>query len=463
MSDLFGLWPHQENAVKEIETLWKNKINSVCLQLSTGGGKTRIIRTIVDNHSQSKKIIYVIAHRSTLIKQLSAELDEAGIKHGIIQSGYPYIKYRVQVCSIQTLSRRLEKLPEAEMIIIDECHHAKSNTYNSVIKKMPNAKTLGVTATPQRLDGKPLSDIFQKLVIGPPMRELIDNNYLSEYDYFAPDVLDMAGVHKRGGDFVSSESEKKVNTKQIIGSVLAHYKKYADHKPAIACCVSIAHAESVAKQFVEAGYKARAVHSKQDQKYIDESIEGLKNGTVEILCQCELLGEGVDIKGAVAIIMLRPTASLTIFLQQIGRILRFFKGKKAIILDHVGNWERHGLPDDPREWGLNGIKKDTGESKYKRCPDCLHPVAKSARVCPHCGHQWTETADAVERIPEEKEGTLVSIRELKRLDKNDLIIKIAREARTLKDAIRIAKIAGIDNRGAWHIWVNCLKNDAHAS
>ena len=463
MSDLFGLWPHQETAVTEIETAWKNRIKSVCLQLSTGGGKTRIIRTIVDNHAQSKKVIYVIAHRSTLVRQLSDELTEGGIKHGIIQAGCPYIKYRVQVCSIQTLVRRIDKLPEPEIIIIDECHHSRSNTYQEVLKSWPNALMLGVTATPRRPDGKPMSDIFQKLVIGPPMRELIDGKYLCDYDYYAPDTVNMEGVHKRGGEFVTSESQRRVDTKTIIGSAVDHYKKYADHKPAIACCVSIAHAEHVADQFIQAGYKARAVHSKQDSKYIFDSINGLRDGSVEILSQCELLGEGVDIKGAVALISLRPTASEVVFLQQAGRVLRSAPGKdRAIILDHVGNWSRHGLPDDEREWSLDGVTKSTGESKYKRCPDCLHPVAKSARVCPHCGHQWTETAEAIERIPEETEGQLVSIKELQRMDRNKLVLEIARKAHSLKQAISIAKLYGVDNKAAWYIWTKELKNRVKA-
>lgn len=464
MSDLFGLWPHQEQAVTEIETAWKNRIKSVCLQLSTGGGKTRIIRTIVDNHAQSKKVIYVIAHRSTLVRQLSDELTEGGIKHGIIQAGSPYIKYRVQVCSIQTLVRRIDKLPEPEIIIIDEAHHSRSNTYQQIIKVWKNALMLGVTATPRRPDGKPMSDIFQKLVIGPPMRDLIDGGYLCDYEYYAPDTVNMDGVHKRGGEFVTSESQSRVDTKMIIGSAVDHYKKYADHKPAIACCVSIAHAEHVADQFIQAGYKARAVHSKQDSKYIFDSINGLRDGSVEILSQCELLGEGVDIKGAVALISMRPTASEVVFLQQAGRVLRSAPGKdRAIILDHVGNWSRHGLPDDEREWSLNGITKNTEGSKYKRCPDCLHPVAKFARVCPHCGHQWTETAEAVERIPEETEGQLVSIKELQRMDRNRLVLEIARKAHSLKQAISIARLYGVDNKAAWYIWTKELKNRVRAS
>jgi len=455
MSDLFGLWPHQDKGVCEIQEAWRLGIKSVCFQLSTGGGKSRIIRTIVDMHAISGKVIYVIAHRERLVKQLSDELTDAGIKHGIIQSGRPYLKYRVQVCSIQTLANRIDKLSYPELIIIDEAHHVKANNYVKVIDAWPDALILGVTATPQRLDGKPLNDIFDKLIIGPPMRDLIDKNYLSDYDYFAPDTVDLSGVHHQAGEYKSSEILERVDKRSIIGSAVEHYKLHADHEPAIACCVSIAHAEHVAEQFREAGYKALAVHSKMSG--VDEAINGLKDGSLEILCQCELLGEGVDIKGAVCLIGLRPTESLVIFLQQTGRVLRYVKGKRAIILDHVGNWERHGLPDDERKWSLSGaIKKDMGISKLKRCPDCLHPVPTVTRVCEYCGHQWTETANIINRIPEEKSGVLINVKD--RAQKNNLVIEIARSAKTLKEAIEIAKSHGVVHTQAYNIWTGILKN-----
>lgn len=458
-SNLFSLWPHQEEAVTNIEKAWSDEIKSVCFQLSTGAGKTRIIRTIIDNHISSKKVIYILVHRSLLIKQISEELSDVDIKHGIIQSGHPYIRYRVQVCSIATLVKRTNKIPEPEIIIIDECHRAKSNSYQKIIETWPDAKILGVTATPQRTDGKPLSDIFQKLIVGPGMRELIDGKYLCDYEYFAPDDVNMEGVHKRAGEYDRAETIDRVDKKVIIGSAVEHYKKYADHQPAIASCVSIAHAEHVAEEFKEAGYKARAVHSKMDRKYIDESIDGLRNRSLEVLCQCELLGEGIDIKGAVVLIGLRPTASIVVFLQHAGRVLRSMPGKKkAIILDHVGNWSRHGLPDSDRQWTLKGKMKYSQASTLKRCPQCLHPVSKSARVCPECGFQWTETESPGERLPEQREGKLVSIKQIERKDRNEVVLDIARGASSLREAIAIAKRHGIDHRGAWHIWRNELRN-----
>jgi len=456
VSDLFSLWPHQDNAVVKIETAWRDGIRSVCWQSPTGSGKTRVVRQIVDNHSLSKKIIYVIAHRKNLVRQLSDELTEADIGHGLIQSGKPYIRYRVQVCSVQTLVNRLGSLPEPEILIFDEFHHAVANTFLKIIRHWPGANILGVTATPARRDGKPLSDVADILIPGEPVRDLIDNGYLSDYEYYAPEIIDMTGVHTSKGDYIQREAEERVDKKQIIGSVIGHYKKYADHKPAIVCCVSIAHAEHVAEFFRTAGYRARAVHSKLDDDYIQESIDGLRNGTVEILTQCELLGEGVDIKGAAVLIDVRPTESLTVYLQHAGRVLRYVEGKTAIILDHVGNWARHGLPDDPREWSLEGKVTQSETSALKRCPECMRPVKKEARVCPHCGYEFAgEAREPV--IPEEQDGQLVNIREIPRIEKNDLIIKIARNAWTLRQAILIAKKHGVDHRGAYYIWVKILK------
>lgn len=461
MSDLFGLWEHQQKAVTEIEQAWLSGVRSVCYQLGTGGGKSRIIRTIVDNHSMSKKVIYVIAHRSNLVKQLSDELTGAGIRHGIIQSGMPYIKYRVQVCSIQTLVNRIDKLPIPEIIILDEAHHSKAPTFLKIITAWSSAYILGVTATPRRPDGNPLHDIFNRLILGPTMRELIDGGYLAEYEYYAPDDVSMEGAHVRAGEYINSEVMERVDKKSIIGSAVEHYRKYADHLPAIASCANIAHAEHVAAQFSEAGYKAMAIHSKMDDRDIIRGIRGLKDGSIEVLTQCELLGEGIDIPGAIALIGLRPTASEVIFLQHIGRVLRRNNGKKrAIILDHVGNWTRHGLPDDPRDWSLDGKEKKKDKSSLKRCPDCLRPVAISARACPFCGHQWTETEEAVSRIPEEREGELVQITgggTRISVDWSTLVDIIRNRAHSQREAIAIAREYGEAHTKGWYIWNKVMK------
>jgi superfamily II DNA or RNA helicase len=448
---MIDLWEHQINAVCKIEKAWLDGINSICYQLPTGGGKTRILRTIVDNHSRSKKVIYIIAHRKNLVKQLSKEVESIGIKHGVIAANTPYLRYRVQVASLQTIVRRIDKIPEPEIMIIDEFHHCKSKSYLSLIETWSNSKILGVTATPARLDGSPLKDVCDKLIKGPSVQFLIENNFLSDYSYYAPSNIDLKGVHVQAGDYSKSDVLVRVDKKTITGNAVEHYRKYADHKPAIASCVSILHAEHVAQEFREAGYKSMAIHSKLSDKEIDYGLNGLKNGNVEVLCQCDLIGEGIDIPGASVLIGLRPTNSLVIFLQHIGRVLRYQKGKKAIILDHVGNWERHGLPKDDRKWSLDGvIRKEKDALDYKRCPECLQPVPKSTRVCSYCGYQWTEEVD----------GELVDVNQMKIMKKQrhkNLLRRVRTEARCMDDACDLAVEFGYKRGYGYYLWKNLKK------
>jgi superfamily II DNA or RNA helicase len=462
-TDLFGLWPHQAYAVAETESSWRAGIRGVIVQVPTGGGKSRILRQIVDNHAASRKVIYVLVHREMLLGQLSDELREAGIPHGIIKSGYPMLRYRVQVCSVATLVNRLDKLPEPEIIVHDECHHALAPSHKRVYDFWPKALRLGLTATPRRPDGKSLGDVYDKIIPGPQSRELIGGGFLADFDYFAPAEIDVAGVHHRAGEYVASELEAKVNKREITGDAIEHYRKYADHQPAIVCCATIKHAQDVADQYCEAGYKAVAVHSKLPKEQIQAAKRGLIDGSLEVLVQVDLLGEGVDIKGAACLQMLRHTDSIIIFLQQCGRVLRKHGEKRAIILDHVGNWTRHGLPDDYREWDLEPSVDEPQMSKYKRCPGCLRPIARSAKVCPCCGYEMGGTEDTSDdRTPKTKEGELVDVKVLRAMkeiphaEKSDLIIRIKEHARTLKDAVDMAKEVGIDHRAAYTIWTKVI-------
>lgn len=455
-SGLFSndLWSHQEKAVCEIENSFSSGIHAVCCQMPTGSGKSRVIRQIVENHSQSKKIIYIIAHRESLVNQLSNEVSEAGIRHGIIAAGRPYLRYRVQVCSMQTLVRRLDKIEEPDMLIIDEVHHAMAGSYLKIIQRYPDAKILGLTATPARLSGEPLSDIFQKLITGPQSFELIEKGILCPFDYYAPNDVDMSGVTKRAGEYNTSESDKRTDTKKIIGSVIGHYERLARGLPAIYCFSSINVAEHYAQAFREAGYRAIAVHSKMTGA--QDKIDGLKNGTLDILCQVEMLSEGVDVKGAIVLGMVRPTASTVICLQQWGRVLRSAPGKeKAIIIDHVSNFERHGLPDDFREWSLDGkIKRQEG-SEYKRCPKCQRPVNQTARECPYCGYIW-QVEQVVQAIPEEAEGDLVKIADA-RTRRNSVVVAVARSAQNMHQACKIAQSSGYKYGYGVYIWKKILK------
>lgn len=458
--NLWGLRPYQEEAVVSVESAWRSGVRTVCFQCATGSGKTRIFRQIVDNHAAAKKIIYVIAHRKNLVKQLSGELDDAEIKHGIISPENPYIRYRVQVASLQTLTRRIGKVESPELIIIDEAHHCKAASYMRILEAWPQALVLGVTATPARLDGSPLSDVFRKLICGPPMKWLIEHGYLCDYEYYAPQTV-QAPKHMTHGEYRLDEVAELMDKRAIIGNAVEHYRKHADGAPAIASCASILHAEHVAAGFRSAGYRSTAIHSQMDQRSIETALAGLKDGSVQVITQCELIGEGIDIPGATVLIGLRHTASLTIFLQHIGRVLRMADGKRhAVILDHVGNYLRHGLPDDDREWTLAGrSKREQSETLTKRCPDCFHVVRKTARVCEYCGHEWT-AGECQRELPQEAEGTLAAVRRSTvRISWYELIAEIRNRARNLKEAHAIAKAAGYAPGAAWSVWKNILNND----
>lgn len=454
--------PYQEKAVNEIEEAWSSGVKSVCFQLPTGGGKSHILRQIIENHYCQRKTIYVIAHRKSLVYQLSRHLDEIKIKHGIIQANHPYIRHRVQVCSLPTLVRR-NNLPEPEIIIVDEFHHVKSKSYMDLIKKWDDAKILGVTATPRRTDGKPLSDVCQKLILGPDMPWLIDNNFLSDYDYFAPDTidLDLKGLKTSMGDYEKKELFKRMDKPKIYGCAIEHYQQYSDKLPAIVACVNIQHCENVAEEFRSAGYDFRAIHSKMGK--VEEYIKLLAHREIHGLTFADIIGEGVDIPVVNTLIGLRPTQSQVIFLQHIGRVLRKAPGKdKAIILDHVENWSRHGLPKMDQKWSLEAFKKKKkGKNILRRCPNCMRPVLLENKKCPYCEYAFfVEIKEDGEKVtkgpPEQVKGKLIKIQEWKK--QQNLIIDIARNANTLKKAILIGQAYGKNHKQVWYIWTHVLKN-----
>ena len=404
-------WSHQTKLVKRTIDAFDSGTRRIILQCPTGSGKTRMIRMIVDHYKPIGKIIYLVTHRTSLVEQLGNELKEAGIFFSYVLPDFPMLRCRVLVCSLMTLVRRFEKMQEPDIVIIDEAHHSLCESYKKLFRNWPEIILLGLTATPRLLDGRPLKNVYQKLIPGPQIRELIDGGYLSDFEYYAPLRVDRSDIHKVAGEFNPAEVVAKVDTRVIIGDEIEHYRKYADHKPGIGSCSTIIHCEHMAAQFREAGYKAEAIHSKLPKEKIARLLNGLKQGFLELLFQCELLGEGVDIKGAVVSLDCQLTASLTKFMQRNGRILRYSEGKIAIFLDCVGNWEIHGLPDDNRKWSLDGKDKiDQGILLYKRCDNCYRPVKKSLSICPFCGTSF-ETAIRVGRaLPEHKPGELVNVR-----------------------------------------------------
>ncbi|HET9109101.1 MAG TPA: helicase-related protein, partial [Steroidobacteraceae bacterium] len=377
--------------------------------LSTGGGKTVLFTHIAHGAAAKGNRVYILSHRQELIDQISVALDLTGTPHGFIAAGYPTLDAHVQIASVQTLVRRLDRTPQPDLIVIDEAHHARAETFERIIREWPKAKLLGVTATPIRLSGEGLGTIFDHLIVGPSMRELIEGGYLAPYRLFSPPTVDASGLHHRGGEFVTAEAEALMDKPAITGSALEHYRQHADGLPALVFCVSIQHAKSVADQFRDAGYSAFSIDGTMERTVRRGVVEDFRAGRIKVVTSAELANEGVDLPGAHVGIFLRPTQSLGLYLQQIGRILRPCDGKNhALLLDHVGNCYRHGLPDEPREWSLAG---DDGEAKRKPgvgvrfCASCFRALPAQAKTCSECGYEFP----AKPREIEQREGELAEV------------------------------------------------------
>ncbi|MCK5617453.1 DEAD/DEAH box helicase family protein [Candidatus Pacearchaeota archaeon] len=470
------LWDFQSSNVDQAIDFYDHGGRSLLIQQPTGTGKSLVAREIVNRLYTNNKPVYFVTHSKNLLWQFSDHLTDIGLKHGIIAAGCPIIRYKIQVISVQSLKKRMKFLDEPSLLIFEEAHHSSSSMFKDILNYWTHTDLLGITATTNRPDGTPLGDIYEELILSPQVSWFIENYYLSDYDYFVPEELDTSGIHHRYGDFAKNEILLAVDKKTIIGNLADHYEKYAPELPGIISGVNIKHAEDIRDLFIERGISTQAIHSKIKGN-VKTIIDNLKAGGVKLISFCDMLGEGVSVNGLSTLIMGRPTDSLVIDLQQIGRILRAVydpgydlstkngrraameaggKGK-AVIIDPVSNYTRHGLPDDDRTWSLTGkLKTDKGRIDHKRCPDCLRPVSINVRICPFCRFQWTETAEAVSRIPEEKAGTLVNVRN--RREKQDLTIRIAREAHNLKQAVKIAAGLGINHREAWQVWTQVLKN-----
>jgi DNA repair protein RadD len=275
------------------------------------------------------------------------------------------------------LAKRYERYREPKLIIWDEAHHLAAGSWSKVFDAFPSAYHIGLTATPERLDGTGLGKWFQEMIHGPSVRELIDQKYLAPYKIFAPSSINLENVHTRMGDFVKSELNSILDKPTITGDVIREYQKRAAGKRAVVFAVSIEHSKHVVAQFESAGISAAHVDGDTDSDVRDQTLRRFEAGEIQVVSNCDLFGEGLDIPGIECAILLRPTQSLSLYLQQVGRALRPAEGKDfAVILDHAGNCQRHGLPDEDREWSLEG-RRGTNRKKLKH-------ETSSVKVCPKC-------------------------------------------------------------------------------
>lgn len=363
------LRPYQIDLVENIRGAFRTH-RRVLAVAPTGAGKTVTFAYITTNAALKNKRVIIAAHRVEIVQQISDALTAMGVRHGRIQTGHTMTNDLVQVAMIVTLAKRLDRIAPPDLIVLDECHHAVAGSYLTVVAAWPKARVLGVTATPQRADGKGLKDCFDEMVVGPQMADLIERGFLAPYNYLAPpEQADMSGIKTRGGDYAIDELAAAMDKAVITGDAIGHYRTHLSGRPAIAFCVTVEHAEHTAAQFRSSGFRATSVDGTMDATTRRDVLASIGDGRLNVLTSCQLISEGTDIPVVAGAILLRPTQSLGLYLQQVGRCLRPKPdGGRAIILDHVGNVHRHGLPDAVREWSLDGkAKKSGGVATCKQC------------------------------------------------------------------------------------------------
>ena len=349
-----------------------------------------------------KKVMFLV-HRQELVQQIIRTFIRWGVDMNYCD-----------VMMVQTAARRIKKLSKPALIITDENHHSLALSYKKIYDAFPDVLRVGVTATPVRLNGDGLGDVNDKLIIGPSTKWLIDHNCLAPYDYYAPSVADLSGLHIKMGEFVTADVEKAMIKKAVFGDVIGYYRQLADGKKAVCYCSSVKHSLATAEAFREAGINAVHIDGTTPDAERNRIISDFRAGRITILCNVDLISEGFDVPDCECAILLRPTQSLTLYIQQSMRCMRYRPGKRAIILDHVGNYARFGMPDDDRLWSLEkrkrNIKKEAAENaeKVKQCPECYYtfgaPPPGQPCICPHCGYVFPvksrdiETSESTELI-----------------------------------------------------------------
>ena len=445
---MIELRPYQADAIGKIRASYRMGHRAPLLWAPCGAGKTCIFAHVVAGAREKGTRVLLLAHRTELVEQISEALNREGCPHGFIAAGYPYYGGAdVYVASVFSVARRLAPF-QPDLLVIDEAHHMPARTWRGIAAQHPQAKILGVTATPTRLSGEGLDDFFDDLILGPTHDELIAQGYLTGVKCYAPPTVDTAGLHTRMGDYVASEVIERCDRPVVTGDAIEHYRRHTPGARACVFDVSVDAAHKRAEAFRAAGFSAECIDGATPRDVRALAIAGFRSGRVQVLVSVDLVSEGFDLPAIEVGICIRPTQSLTVWLQQSGRILRPYEGKKvAVLFDHAGNCLRHGLPTEIRSWSLAGVDKTAHRNEPRRnlrtCPACFAVTPGHPVVCSSCGREF----------PTEVRKVATRKGELEELTADALIARRERReqgmAQTLLALIALGKRRGMKNPRGW--------------
>lgn len=374
---MFKLHDYQQTLVDKTRQSYIDGFKSPCVVAPCGAGKSVIISDIARLTTDKGNRVLFLVHRRELIDQIRGTFEKNNVDMNLVEFGM-----------VQTIVRRLEKTVKPSLIITDENHHSKAASYRKIYNYFSDVLKLGFTATPIRLNGSGLGDINDILIEEVDAKWLIENGFLAPYKYYAPKLIDTETLKLNSmKEFSSTSVDAAIKQNKIYGDVIKHYQELASGEQAIVYSHSVEASKEVASEFSDVGYKAAHIDGKTPKLERDEIINKFRDREIQILTNVDIIGEGFDVPDCSTVIMLRPTQSLSLFIQQSMRGMRYRPGKTSIIIDHVDNVRRHGLPDMKRVWSLEGSRKTTSELtiKIRECINCFAVYPPEESKCPMCG------------------------------------------------------------------------------
>ena len=428
---------YQQDLFFKTSEAFKNGFRRPLIVAPCGAGKSYLFAEMI---RRTKGEVLVLTHRQELKQQHEELLHKLGITNA-------------RVAMVLTEYNRRGKYPTPALIVTDEAHLSRSNSWQKVIEYY-DTYTVGFTATPIRLDGKPLGDIFDVLIEGVDVRWLIDHQRLAPYEYYAPTTVDTSNLRKVAGDYAVSDLERLMNERAIYGNVVESYRRFASGERAIAYCVSVRHATDTAKAFNSVGIRAEVLHSGTSAKQRAGVMDDFRSGRISILCNVGIIAEGISIDEVTCCMLLRPTDSIALGIQQMMRCMRYLPGKTAKILDFVGNYTRIGLPDDDREWSLDKPVSrrercnENGDFYIRCCPECFMTF-KTAPVCPYCHAEYPLHPTEIQ-VHESIELARITAEEMARLEQKKKAARIEQgKAQSFEELVRLGRQRGYKNPAFW--------------
>ena len=429
---MIKLYDYQQKLVNKARQAYADGYKAPCIVASCGSGKSVMIAEIVRLATVNKRKVLFLVHRKELIEQIETTLKQNSVDMEYVTLGM-----------VMTVVRRLKSYPKFDLIVVDENHHVLASSYKKILNHF-NTKVIGFTATPVRLNGDGLGDINDILIQEVDTKWLIKNKRLAPYDCYIPNLIDRSKLSVSSTHEFTTASISKELGNVIFGDVIKHYKELAYEQQTIVYCHSIEFSKQVSEQFNNNGIKSEHIDGETPKKQREQIIKDFRNKKITVLTNVDLIGEGFDVPDCSCVILLRPTQSLSLHIQQSMRAMRYQPDKIATIIDHVGNTLVHGLPDDDREWELNPPKKkrknkisDTPYS-IKACAECLYAYPSKLKCCPMCGYappveQQTKKIDAKAELVKANRDTV---------KKQQLANKNWRSAKSYKELKAMAEAKG---------------------